>query len=124
MRLFAVTTSMTLPASWPCYVQKSVRRGMEGEARKLAFALLEVSPSDALRRAPVICIEDCTLHPLLPAIVWLMVAHSKGLPLSLDHKALVVTLVGDLARCRLHDSGVQPPSCPAGACLVRGQDQY
>jgi hypothetical protein len=115
------TSLITSPASWPCYVQKSVRRGMEVEARKLAFALLESSPSDLLRRAPVICIEDCTLHPLLPAVVWLMVAHSKGLQLSLDHKGLVISFVGDLARCQLHDVGLPLPGCPAGACPLRRQ---
>jgi hypothetical protein len=87
-------------------MQKSVRRGLGGSAQKLAYALLEADTPGALRRLPIICIEDTVLHPQLPAAVWLMVAQSKGFALPIDGKALVATLAGECARCPLHDVAV------------------
>ena len=85
-----------------------MRRGLVPQAQRLAHALLAEAPADALRRACVICLEDAALHPQLPAVVWLMVAHGKGLQLSVDHQALLLSFSGDLARCAVHDTGVGP----------------
>lgn len=112
----------------PC-VQKSVRRCKSKEAAKLAYALLELSPADALRRAAVMSLEDSCLHPLLPAIVWLMMAQSKGYKLNFDHKALVVRFFHDLASSHVRETGdfenlasssqqhaTQAPSTITGGC--------
>ncbi len=48
-------------------------------------------------RLPVIAIEDALPPPQLPALVWLMVAHSKGLPLSAELVELVMGCVYDIA---------------------------
>lgn len=85
-------------------MQKSVRRCKPKEAAKLAFALLETSPGDALRRAAVMCLEDACLHPLLPAIVWLMMAQSKGYQLNFDHKAMVIQFFHGLAATFVRES--------------------
>jgi hypothetical protein len=39
--------------------------------------LAEKSLGDLLRRLPIIMLEDSTLHPDFPFLVWLMVAESK-----------------------------------------------
>ena len=33
---------------------------------------------DPLSRIYIICVEDCIMHPDLPAVTWLMLAASKG----------------------------------------------
>lgn len=85
-------------------MQKCVRRCRPKEAAKLAFALLEQSPADALRRAAVMSVEDACLHPLVPAVVWLMMAQAKGYKLSFDHKALVVRYFHELAASHVRES--------------------
>ena len=99
-------------------MQKSIRRCKPKEAAKLAFALLEASPADALRRAAVMCLEDACLHPLLPSVVWLMMAHSKGYKLSFDHKAMVVKFFCELASSRVRETG--DFDTPAEACQQQG----
>jgi len=39
--------------------------------------LADKSLGDLLRRLPIINLEDSTLHPDFPFLVWLMVAESK-----------------------------------------------
>lgn len=87
-------------------MQKSVRRCRPKEAGKLAFALLELSPADALRRAAVMSLEDACLHPLLPAMVWMMMAQGKGYKLNFDQKALVVRFYKELAGSRVKEAAV------------------
>jgi hypothetical protein len=83
--------------------QKNVRRGRVHEAMRTAFALLRHSRADALRRAPIIAIEDAVAHPLLAAAVWLMMAEAKGYELCCDHEALYLRLVHDCAAANVRD---------------------
>jgi hypothetical protein len=85
-----------------------VRRCRPKEAAKLAFALLQASPADALRRAAVMSLEDACLHPLLPAVVWLMMAQAKGYSLNFDHKAMVVRFFYELAASHVRDVHPDP----------------
>ena len=39
--------------------------------------LMDKATGELLRRLPIIILEDSTLHPDLPLVVWLMVAESK-----------------------------------------------
>jgi hypothetical protein len=80
------------------------------EARRTALALLALSPNDALRRCPVICVEDALLHPQLPLVTWMMAAHARGYALTLDHRALFASFVGDLAACPLRDAAPDAPA--------------
>lgn len=84
-------------------LQKCVRRRMPRAAARLARELLEASPADVLRRAAVMSLEDAVLHPLLPAVVWLMMATAKGFQLGVDHKALVIRVLWDLASTHIRE---------------------
>lgn len=88
---------------------------MVEETARLAHAFIEAAPADALRRAIVISVEDAALHPGVALAAWLMVAHGKGLALSLDHKAALLELYADLARCAVHDVGDGDAAEDAGA---------
>jgi len=59
-------------------LQKAVRRRRHTSAARLAHELYRLSPTELLRRLPVIIVEDSAMHPGYPAIVWMMLAVSKG----------------------------------------------
>ena len=83
-------------------LQKGVRRRLSGPVRRLCAALLRQSPVDCLRRVPVIMMEDSSLHPSLPVLVWLMMALSKGYEPNTALQAVVILASSELAlgRCR------------------------
>lgn len=85
------------------------------ETARLAYAFLDAAPADALRRVTVVSVEDAALHSGVALAAWLMVAQGKGLALTLDHKAAVVELYTDLARCAVHDVGDGDAADDAGA---------
>jgi hypothetical protein len=62
--------------------QKSIRRRKPLPSVRVALELMDKSLGDLLRRLPIIIIEDSTLHPDLPLLIWLMVAHSKDYEVS------------------------------------------
>eukprot|EP00892_Ulva_mutabilis_P002710 jgi/Ulvmu1/1243/UM109_0041.1 len=95
-------------------LQKCVRRRLARDAVRLAYALLAMSPSDALRRVAVMCIEDAALHPQLPAVVWMMCAVAKGFVLTVDHSALVLRVVWDLASTHIRDALRHDDAAPGG----------
>ena len=58
----------------------SVQPGLQRQVMmpcRCALQLLKDDPGELLRRLSIICLEDAILHPRLPVVVWLMVAHSK-----------------------------------------------
>ena len=59
-------------------LQKAVRRGKVEAALASTAALLYQSPSELLRRLPIVLIEDVCLVHGFDGVVWLMVAVSKG----------------------------------------------
>lgn len=58
-------------------LQKAIRRRRPLPAAKVAMELADKSLGELLRRLPIIVLEDSTLHPDIPLLCWLMVAHSK-----------------------------------------------
>lgn len=58
-------------------LQKSIRRRKPLPAVRVAMELVDRALGELLRRMPIIILEDSTLHPSFPFLVWLMVAHSK-----------------------------------------------
>jgi hypothetical protein len=65
--------------------------------------LMDKSLGDLLRRLPIIIFEDSALHPELPLLVWLMVAHSKNFEVPLDLIAKVLRVVFEVASCPWQD---------------------
>jgi hypothetical protein len=71
-------------------LQKNVRLCRPAAAVRVAWALVaitdgggrRVGESELLRRLPIIAIEDVLPHPHLAAVVWMMAAHAKGMPLT------------------------------------------
>ena len=62
--------------------QKSIRRRKPLPSVRVALELMDKSMGDMLRRLPIIIVEDSSLHPDLPLLIWLMVAHSKDFEVS------------------------------------------
>lgn len=100
-------------------LQKAVRRQEGGRAKGLAALMLRVSADDLLRRLPIIMIEDATLHPALPVLVWLTAASSKGYLPSAAMRSTVLAVVAELARCKYRDA---VPSTSAPLPQVRFRD--
>ena len=126
-----VTAGRIAPSLLKSMMQKAVRRGRSDVALRLAVALGDLSLMELLRRLPVVVLEDCSLHPELPALVWMMVAASKGYnpPAGLLYALLGVVL--DLACSTQRDisqgllesahnildlAGPTGPTCPTGSC--------
>lgn len=55
-------------------LQKCIRRNKKAKGLRTARRWLRCDPSSFLRRWPIILIEDATLDPSFPALIWLMVA--------------------------------------------------
>jgi hypothetical protein len=64
---------------------------------------MDTSLGGLLRRLPIVIFEDSTLHPELPLLVWLMVAHSKDFELPLDLITKVLRVVFEVASCPWQD---------------------
>lgn len=85
-------------------LQKAIRRKcIDNTAIRLAYALHNISLNELLRRLPIVCLEDCLLHPNFPSIVWLMMAVSKGYNPPDGILALVFTFIEDLTACEWKD---------------------
>lgn len=78
--------------------------------------------TELLRRLCVIVLEDAGLHPAFPALVWLMVAYSKGfLPAEAEAASLELVLlavVGDVAASTQRDDTQGAAAGPGGAALA------
>ena len=93
-------------------LQKNVRLCRPTAALRVAWSLIRLSdPSgssrsgavELLRRLPIIAFEDGLPPPLLPELVWLMMAHSSTkapLPLSATLINLLLSATLQLAACR------------------------
>ncbi len=66
------------------HLQKSIRRRNMSAAIRTAYTMCITSPSDILRRLPIIAIEDVELIPGTSVIVWLMMTVSKRQLTALD----------------------------------------
>ena len=93
-------------------VQKAVRRGACGPARRCALALLHAQPAECLRRLAVIAVEDATAHPRTPLLVWFMAAQSKGYLLGAAARDAVARVAAELAACDVKDALGDPDPGP------------
>lgn len=98
-------------------LQKSVRRRKPLPSVRVAMELADKSLSDLLRRLSIIAVEDSTVHPDVPLMVWLMMAVSKDFELSSSATTLTLwkrlfSFVFEMASCRWKDplTGTQPES--------------
>ena len=96
-------------------VQKAVRRGACGPARRCALALLHAQPAECLRRLAVIAVEDATAHPATPLLVWFMAAQSKGYRLGAAARDAVARVAAELAACDVKDALGDPDPLPGDA---------
>ena len=85
-------------------LQKGIRRRKPLPSVRVASELADKSLGDFLRRLPIIILEDSTLHPNFPFLVWLMVAVSKDYQPSLTLLKRVLGVVFETASCRWQDS--------------------
>lgn len=107
------------PSALKSALQKAVRRGMAPAACRLSLQMLKDDPAELLRRLPIICLEDTTAHPtLLPVVVWLMCAQSKGFQLGALHAAAVQEMTYQLACVGIRDHlPTHPPTLNPGPRL-------
>ena len=103
------TASRIAPSLLKSMLQKAVRRGKTDSAIRLATALADLSLIELLRRLPIIVMEDISLHPELPMLVWLMAAASKGYnpPMALLTAVLGIVLDVCLVSVRDLSEGLQ-----------------
>lgn len=91
-------------------LQKSIRRRKPLPAVRVAMELADKSLGDLLRRLPIILLEDSTLHPDLPWLVWVMVAHSKDFVIPRPWLTRLLRIVFEVASCQWVDdpSSLEP----------------
>jgi len=86
-------------------LQKCVRRKDEGRSIRTALAIFSYSPSELLRRLPIIMIEDTLIHPKsLIRLVWYMCAVSKGFVLSKEELSWVLGVVSAMCENDTYDA--------------------
>ena len=87
-------------------LQKSIRRRSPLPSVRVAMELASKSWGDLVRRLPIIMLEDSSLHPDLPLLVWVMAADSKGFIPPPCLIARVMRIVFEVASCpwkNVHD---------------------
>jgi hypothetical protein len=85
-------------------LQKLVRRRKAESAVRVAWQMMSQDMDQTLRRIPIIMMEDACLHPKLPQLVWLMMAHSKGWELNRSQVECILDIVHDIASTPYRDS--------------------
>jgi hypothetical protein len=84
-------------------LQKSIRRRKPLPSVRVAMELCDKSLGDLLRRLSIILLEDSTLHPDMPLLVWLMMASSKGYSIPLYLMKRVFGIVYEVSSCPWRD---------------------
>lgn len=87
-------------------LQKNVRRCRAQAAVRCAVAILQTGSKGFMhfiRRIYIICVEDCIMHPDLPAVTWLMLAATKGFQPPVDVILKLLSLVYSIAACPVRD---------------------
>lgn len=85
-------------------LQKSVRRRRPLPSVKVAMELADKALGELLRRLPIICIEDSTLHHDFPFLIWIMVAQSKQFQPTKLMMTRVFQAVFEIASCPWKDN--------------------
>mgnify|MGYP002639132361 CR=1 FL=1 len=84
-------------------LQKCIRRGLTDRAIRTALCLLEYHPKQAIRRLPIIMVEDGILHPFAPRIAQMMINNSKDQELTDEDINHYLSLVRDLCKVKSKD---------------------
>lgn len=84
-------------------LQKAIRRRKPLPAVRVAMELADKSLGDLLRRLPIIILEDSTLHPSFPLLVWLMAAHAKDFEPNKFLLSKIFCAVYEIASCPWQD---------------------
>jgi hypothetical protein len=84
-------------------LQKAVRLGRAPCALRIIFHLVKDSHQEAIRRLPIIVLEDAILHPSFPFLVWLMAANAKGYRPSKDHISELLRITHEVASIKVRD---------------------
>ena len=97
------------PSLLKSMLQKNIRRCRPEAALRIAAELIRCDWLQFIRRLPVIMLEDSFLHPLLPAVVWLMLASSSSSSQTSfvpgrDHVDLCLQVVWDIAQAKYRDA--------------------
>mmetsp|Transcript_17207 Transcript_17207/g.41918 ORF Transcript_17207/g.41918 Transcript_17207/m.41918 type:complete len:602 (+) Transcript_17207:63-1868(+) len=85
-------------------LQKSIRRRRPLPSIKVAMELADKGLGELLRRLPIICIEDSTLHHDFAFLVWLMVAQSKQFQPTRPMMTRLFRAVFEIASCPWRDN--------------------
>jgi hypothetical protein len=93
-------------------LQKSIRRRKPLPSVRVAMELCDKSLGDLLRRLPIIVLEDSTLHPDVPLLVWLMMASSKDYDIPLTLMKRVFAIVYEMASCPWRDPLTKTAAAP------------
>jgi hypothetical protein len=84
-------------------LQKCIRRGLSEKAIRTGLCLLEYHPKQAIRRLPVIMVEDTILHPNTPKIIEMMIKESQGKHLNEEDVNIFLSIVRDLCEVTQKD---------------------
>ncbi len=104
-------------------LQKSVRRRLPLGALFATCELLQRKRMEALRRLPIVAVEDSLLHGEQDLIVWLMLACDKGFIPSVPHLRRVLLIVAQVASSSCADvigDGALAGASGAGAAAAAG----
>lgn len=93
-------------------MQKAVRRGLHATAVRVALQLLIQDPISFLRRLPVVVMEDSILDRGMAAVVWLVMASTKGWKLSRSQVDFLLWVVYCAALCPFREIVPEPASPP------------
>ena len=81
-------------------LQKAVRRCDSQIAIQSALALIQMAPTEFIRRLPIICIEDVCLTDTYPIAVWFMMADKDYGKLTNRDIDTLLNIVNSLCECR------------------------
>lgn len=90
-----VTTNLTIPLL-KSNLQKAVRRQQHSIALTTTIALLQLDPTELLRRLPIIYIEDVCLTDSFCIIIWLMMSPRQSYKLTNQDVYIILAIVNDL----------------------------
>ena len=110
-------------------LQKNVRLQKPAAAVRTVVAALqrgEQGVLEVLRRLPIVIVEDALVHPLLPNVVWLMMAVSKGYRLRKSDHLLLLLITYEIClpgvpcdmRCRVLTSHWKLHTASASLCSL------
>jgi hypothetical protein len=105
-------------------LQKSIRRRKPLPSVRVAMELCDKSLADLLRRLSVIMLEDSSLHPDMPLLVWLMIASSKDYNIPLILMKRVFGIVYEMSSCPWRDPLTARPVATAVRRVLLSDERH